>query len=108
MYEGGGMSGVHKYSYSQHYPRSASGGIIVDVRSREEFASGHIPMAINVPLEQIEEGAYSLPKSKYLIVYCERGISSMRAALAMGEDGYKVINTIGGLAQYKGPLTRQR
>jgi len=26
----------------------------------------------------------------------------------MGEDGYKVINTIGGLAQYKGPLTRQR
>ena len=86
----------------------ARGGIIVDVRTREEFAAGHIPMAVNVPLEQIEEGAYSLPKSKYLIVYCERGISSMRAALAMGEDGYKVINTIGGLAQYKGPLTRQR
>ncbi|MFR5029653.1 MAG: rhodanese-like domain-containing protein [Coprococcus sp.] len=40
----------------------ARGGIIVDVRSREEFASGHIPMAINVPLEQIEEGAYSLPR----------------------------------------------
>ena len=39
------------------------GGIIVDVRTREEFAAGHIPMAINVPLEQIEEGAYSLPKS---------------------------------------------
>lgn len=51
----------------------ARGGIIVDVRTREEFAAGHIPMAINVPLEQIEEGAYSLPKSKYLIVYCERG-----------------------------------
>ncbi len=86
----------------------ARGGIIVDVRSREEFASGHIPMAINIPFEQIEEGAYTLPKSKYLLVYCTHGVSSMKAALAMSEDGYKVINTIGGISQYRGPLTKQR
>ena len=32
----------------------------------------------------------------------------MKAALIMSEDGYRVINSVGGLAQYRGPLTRQR
>ncbi len=86
----------------------ARGGIIVDVRSRDEFLNGHIPMAVNVEFEQIEEGNYTLPKSKYILVYCAHGVSSMKASLIMSEDGYKVINTIGGLAQYKGPLTRHR
>ena len=65
-------------------------------------------MAINIPFELIKEGAYTLPKSKYLLVYCTHGVSSMKAALAMSEDGYKVINTIGGISQYRGPLTKQR
>mgnify|MGYP002762866240 CR=1 FL=1 len=86
----------------------ARGGIIVDVRSREEFLEGHIPMAINIPFEQIEDREYTLPRSKYLLVYCAHGVRSMKAALIMSEDGYRVINTIGGLAQYRGPLTRQR
>lgn len=86
----------------------ARGGIIVDVRTREEFASGHIPMSVNVPFEDIQKGAYDLPKSRYLLVYCAHGVSSMKAAVILGESGYKVINAIGGLAQYKGPLTKQR
>ena len=86
----------------------ARGGIIVDVRDRDEFLEGHIPMAVNIPFELIEAGEYTLPKSKYLLVYCAYGVSSMKAALIMSEDGYRVINTVGGLAQYRGPLTRQR
>lgn len=86
----------------------ARSGIIVDVRSREEFLEGHIPMAVNVPFELIEEREYTLPRSKYLLVYCAHGVSSMKASLIMSEDGYKVINTIGGLAQYRGPVTRGR
>ena len=85
----------------------ARGGIIVDVRDRDEFLEGHIPMAVNIPFELIEAREYTLPKSKYL-VYCAHGVSSMKAALIMSEDGYRVINTVGGLAQYRGPLTRQR
>lgn len=86
----------------------ARGGIIVDVRNPGEFASGHIPMAINVPYEHIKDGNYNLPKGRWIIVYCARGVSSMKAALILAEAGYKVINTIGGLAQYEGALTRQR
>lgn len=82
--------------------------ILVDVRSRDNFAKGHIPMAINIPLELIQEGHYSLPRGKVLIVYCENGGGSTRAARIFADKGYKVINTIGGLREYKGPLTKNR
>lgn len=49
------------------------GGIIVDVRTSEEFAKSHIPMAINLPLEEIQAGNISLPKGKVILVYCANG-----------------------------------
>ena len=82
------------------------GGIIVDVREREEFTGGHIPMAVNLPLEDIKQGNISFPKNKVLIVYCETGGRSTVAASIMSDKGYRVINTVGGLRQYKGALTK--
>lgn len=82
------------------------GGIIIDVRSSDKFAAGHIPMAINLPLEDIQNGNYSLPKTKVLILYCENSGSSTMAAKLLSEKGFKVINTIGGIREYRGPLTK--
>ncbi|MBQ8912964.1 MAG: rhodanese-like domain-containing protein [Lachnospiraceae bacterium] len=83
-------------------------GIIVDVREMEEFAKGHIPMAINLPLSDIENGKVGLPKNKIILVYCENGGASMMAARILSGNGYNVINTIGGLNNYRGALTRKR
>lgn len=83
------------------------GGIIVDVRSQEDFAISHIPMAINLPLEEIQQGSISLPKGKVILVYCENGGGSALAARILSEKGYKVINTIGGLREYRGALTKK-
>ena len=47
-----------------------TGGIIIDVRTKAEFDSGHIPLALNVPLDTIKSKNYRLPKSKTLLVYC--------------------------------------
>ncbi len=82
------------------------GGIIVDVREREEFIGGHIPMAVNLPLEDIKQGNISLPKGKMIIVYCETGGRSAVAARILADKGYKVINTVGGLREYRGALTK--
>ena len=82
------------------------GGIIVDVREREEFADGHIPMAINLPLGELRQGNISLPKGKVLIVYCETGGRSTVAASMLADKGYRVINTTGGLKEYRGALTK--
>lgn len=82
------------------------GGIIVDVRGREDFVNGHIPMAINLPLEEMRQGNISLPKGKVLLLYCETGGRSALGASILAEKGYRVINTIGGLREYKGALTK--
>ena len=83
------------------------GGIIVDVRGNDEFAKSHIPMAINLPLEEIQQGRVSLPKGKVMLVYCENGGSSALAAKLLAEKGYKVINSVGGLREYRGALTKK-
>lgn len=80
--------------------------IIVDVRKPERFRQGHIPMAVNVPIERIEKGQITLPGSRILIVYCDTGGTSMQAAYLLSEMGYHVINCVGGLKNYNGSLTR--
>jgi phage shock protein E len=84
------------------------GGVIVDVRTEEEFLRGHIPMAVNVPLSDIQYGNYNLPKNKVLLTYCQYGGGSALAARLLSQAGYKVINTVGGIVQYKGALTKNR
>ncbi len=84
----------------------SNNAIIVDVRDREEFGNGHIPMAINVPFVAIEAKSIRLPKGKMLIVYCKNGITSMRAARILDEMGYEVVNCVGGLKNYNGSLTK--
>ena len=86
----------------------ANQGIIVDVREMKEFAQGHIPMAINLPLSDIENGKVGLPKNKVILVYCETGGASMMAARILSEYGYNVINAIGGINNYRGALTKKR
>lgn len=83
------------------------GGIIVDVRGKEEFEKSHIPMAINLPLSDIQQGNYSLPKGKMILLYCENGGASALAARILAEKGYRVVNTVGGLKEYKGALTKK-
>lgn len=84
----------------------SNNAIIVDVRSNEDFLNGHIPMAINVPFDAIEGRRVRLPKGNMLIVYCENGITSMRAARILDELGYEVVNCVGGMKNYNGSLTK--
>lgn len=80
--------------------------IIVDVRTASRFRQGHIPMAVNLPLERIEQGQVTFPRGRTLIVYCDTGGSSIQAARLLADRGYKVINCIGGLKNYNASLTR--
>jgi rhodanese-related sulfurtransferase len=46
--------------------------VIVDVRSKEEFAAGHIPGAVSIPWEEIDNRYRELPRDKEIITYCAR------------------------------------
>lgn len=80
-------------------------GILIDVRSQREFLEGHLPMAINVPLNEIQSGRFNLPKQRLLVLYCDSGLHSLNAARYLERRGYRVLNTIGGLSAYNKSLT---
>ena len=83
--------------------RSTPGAVLVDVREPDEFASGHIPGAVNAPLSTINQ--VSLPKDKPLFLYCLRGTRSKQAAGILKRMGY-TVKSIGGISGYKGQLER--
>ncbi len=83
--------------------RNTSNATLLDVREVDEFRSGHIPGAVNVPLSRIN--TISLPKDQQLFVYCLRGTRSRQAVSALKRMGY-TAKSIGGIASYKGQLER--
>jgi rhodanese-related sulfurtransferase len=86
----------------------AENAIIIDVRPSEAFHRGHIPMAVNVPMQELQSGRVNFPRGRTLIFYCESGANSMAAAKMMAERGYRSINAVGGIRQYNKELTVDR
>lgn len=81
--------------------RRTPGAVLLDVRSPKEYAEGHIPEAINLPVEQIE--GIALPQSVPLFLYCYSGARSGHACAWLAGHGYTAAN-IGGIANYHGQL----
>jgi rhodanese-related sulfurtransferase len=69
----------------------AEGATILDVRSPAEFSDGHIPGAINIPVDQLQ-GALGRFKNKTVITCCRSGARSDTAARMLNAAGIKAIN----------------
>ena len=83
--------------------RNTPGAVLLDVREADEFQSGHIPGAVNVPLSMIE--SITLPKTAPLFIYCLRGTRSKQAVRILTQKGYSA-RSIGGITAYKGQMER--
>lgn len=70
--------------------------VLIDVRTREEFRSGHLLHAQNYPFEMIDEWENNLPRNRTLIFYCSHGGNSAQAARRLGLLGYHTASLIGG------------
>lgn len=82
--------------------------IVVDVRSLEEYNEGHIPNAISVPLETIENEAETKLKNKddLILVYCRSGRRSREAALRLIEKGYTNVIDFGGIQDWNAEIVK--
>ena len=80
--------------------------LILDVRTPEEFASGHIPNAINIPVETI--GTSPIPqlpqKDQLILVYCRSGNRSKTASQRLADQGYTNIAEFGGINTWPGEI----
>ena len=70
--------------------------VFLDVRTPEEFASGHVPGAVNIPVKQLPDRLKELGKGNRLVVYCERGPRAMAAAQTLSQAGYTDVSHMTG------------
>ena len=75
---------------------------LVDVRTADEYALGHIDGALNIPLDDLREWIGEIPSDRPVYVYCGVGLRGYLASNILKENGYgDVRNLIGGIKTYK-------
>lgn len=83
--------------------------VILDVRTAQEFASGHIPGAVLLPNETI--GTEDIPllpdKDQLILVYCRSGNRSKQAAEKLAQLGYTSIVEFGGINSWTGEIVTE-
>ena len=94
---------------AQQIMKNESGYQIVDVRTPEEYASGHIPNAICIPNESIgkQPPAELSDKKQLLLIYCRSGRRSKEAANKLVELGYENVVDFGGIIEWPGEKTTE-
>lgn len=73
--------------------------VLIDVRSADEYASGHLRGAVNIPHDRITEeiGSVAADKSTPVILYCRSGRRAETALNALKAAGYENVSNYGGL-----------
>jgi rhodanese-related sulfurtransferase len=93
------LTRLGKVSRSKAHELVAGGARLIDVRTEAEFASGHVPGATNVPLDQLAGHAGRLAgEGKPLVVYCASGVRSAMAKRVLHRAGAEVYDL--------GPMSR--
>lgn len=91
-------------SHEELLKRARKGSVtVIDVRPQEEYSSGHVPHAINVPLSELKKTISTLPKSKEVIAYC-RGpycLLAFEAVAQLRSKGYKARRLQDGFPEWK-------
>ena len=104
------QTGVGIFIYKKLFPNEAlelhlkdDKTMIIDVRTHEEYGTGHIKGSICIPLNSISNNPFSICENKKtpIILYCQRGYKSAVVAQILIEAGYSKVYTIPGIEQHK-------
>lgn len=94
---------VHTHDHWMQGDKSPVPFMLLDVRTPEEYAEGHIAGATLIPIQVLAERLSEVPKNKQVYVYCHSGVRSARASTLLAEHGFKNIeNMKGGIVAWKG------
>lgn len=75
--------------------------IIIDLREQEAYEKSHFRTAVSVPYGKLET-CRKFSREKLLVVYCERGSTSLFAARTLMKMGFRVKSVVGGIRCYQG------
>jgi NADPH-dependent 2,4-dienoyl-CoA reductase/sulfur reductase-like enzyme/rhodanese-related sulfurtransferase len=74
---------------------------LLDVRTPQEFASGHIPGAVNIPVDDLRSRLVELPQDRKIAAYCQVGQRGYLATRILLQAGFAAVNIGGGYKTYK-------
>lgn len=77
---------------------------IIDVREPAKVATGKIPGAMNISLRLLEFRMHELDKQIEYYIVCQAGGRSSQAAQLLSENGYHVVNMVGGMQSWEGKI----
>ncbi len=79
----------------------AAGARLIDVRSPEEYAGGHLPGAVNIPIQDLGTRLADVgPRDGELILYCRSGHRSGRAAQLLRANGFTKVHNLGPMTAW--------
>lgn len=70
--------------------------MLLDVRTELEFAGGHIPGAVNVPVDNLRSRLSEIPRNRPIVAYCQVGQRGYLATRVLMQAGFSVSNLGGG------------
>lgn len=74
---------------------------VLDVRTPEEFAAGHMPDAVNVPVDELRSRLSELPQDQEIAAYCQVGQRGYLATRILRQAGFPAANVGGGYTTYR-------
>lgn len=75
--------------------------LVIDLRDKADYELFHFRGAKNVPYNFLEQYKQYLPKDKAIVLYCEHGSTSLKAARKLGDEGYQVYTVTGGIRAFE-------
>jgi rhodanese-related sulfurtransferase len=73
---------------------------LLDVREDDEWAAGHAPDAVHIPLGQLGARTDEVPRDQVVYVICRSGGRSGRASQALAGAGWQAVNVAGGMQDW--------
>lgn len=92
---------IRPVAYTEQFSAPGEDHLLIDVRTPQEFASGHIQGAINIPVEEIGQRLSEVPQDKPIVLYCRSGNRSNQASGILVNAGYTGIYDLGGIIDWQ-------
>lgn len=73
---------------------------LLDVREDDEWAAGHAPSAVHIPMGELAGRLDELPAGEQLFVVCRSGGRSSRVTAYLNQNGWDAVNVDGGMSKW--------